>query len=263
MSTSRAASPSEIMDVLHRSHERLTTALVGLGDDGVTRPSYDDGWSVATVASHLGSSAEIFGHYLQAGARDEPAPGGELNQPVWARWDDKSPAEQVRDSITANAALLAAVDDLTEEQRAGWRLELFGMELDLSGLLRMRLSEHAVHTWDVTVALDPASTLPEEAAALVADNLARVAGWAGKPSEQQASVEVRTTSPERAYHLDLGPSGVSLSPSLDDTDAASLSLPTEAFVRLVYGRLDPEHTPAQTVADGVDLDLLRSVFPGL
>jgi hypothetical protein len=74
---------------------------------------------------------------------------------------------------------------------------------------------------------------------------------------------VRTTSPERAYHLDLGPSGVSLTPSLDDTAAAQLTLPTEAFVRLVYGRLDPDHTPSSVRATGVDLDLLRSVFPGL
>jgi hypothetical protein len=33
-------------------------------------------------------------------------------------------------------------------------------------------------------------------------------------------------------------------------------------VRLVYGRLDAEHTPGSVKADGVDLDVLRSVFPG-
>jgi hypothetical protein len=74
---------------------------------------------------------------------------------------------------------------------------------------------------------------------------------------------VRTSSPERAFHLDLGPNGVSLSPSLDDTDAAELSLPTEVFVRLVYGRLDPDHTPSSTSTKGIDLDVLRKVFPGL
>ena len=41
------------------------------------------------------------------------------------------------------------------------------------------------------------------------------------------------------------------------------TLPAEAFVRLVYGRLDPDHTPSSVSADGVDLDLLRSAFPGL
>ena len=52
-------------------------------------------------------------------------------------------------------------------------------------------------------------------------------------------------------------------PSLDDTSAAELVLPTEAFVRLVYGRLDAGHTPATVTAHGVDLDVLRSAFPGL
>ena len=42
-----------------------------------------------------------------------------------------------------------------------------------------------------------------------------------------------------------------------------LSLPAEAFIRLVYGRLDPDHTPASVDARGVDLDLLRRTFPGV
>ena len=94
-------------------------------------------------------------------------------------------------------------------------------------------------------------------------SLPAIVGWAGKPSEEQTSVEVRTTSPELAFRLDLGPSGATLTPSLDDTAAPSLTPPTEALVRLVYGRLDPEHPPASVSAEGVDLDLLRAVFPGL
>jgi uncharacterized protein (TIGR03083 family) len=255
--------PSTVLGVLRSSHDRLVSALERLGDDGARSPSYCDDWSVAQVASHLGSGAEIFLPYVEAGAAGEPAPDGERNQAIWDAWNAKSPTEQVRDSIAADTALLEAVDELSEEQRADWRLEVFGMQQDLAGFLRMRLSEHALHTWDVAVALDPGTTLPDDAAGQLVDNLDRVIGWAGKPSAEQASIEVRTTTPERAFHLDLGPSGVALSPSLDDTDAAALSLPAEAFVRLVYGRLDPDHTPSSVVADGVDLDLVRQAFPGL
>jgi hypothetical protein len=137
------------------------------------------------------------------------------------------------------------------------------MDLDLTAFLQLRLNEHAVHTWDITVALDASSAIAEDAAAVLADNLGAVVGWSGKPRDELVSVEVRTTSPELAFHLDLGPAGATLSPSLDDTDAAQLVLPTESFVRLVYGRLDPEHTPPTVTATGVDLDLLRSAFPGL
>jgi uncharacterized protein (TIGR03083 family) len=249
--------------VLRASHERLAAALGALGEDGAERPSYDDGWSVAQVASHLGSGTEIFRHYLDAGARGEPTPGNDLNQPIWDAWNAKAPTDQIRDSLAVNASFLDAVDGLSESERDGWRLEVFGSQQDLADFLQMRLNEHAVHTWDVAVALDAAATLPDDAAALVADQLARVAQWTGKPVDEPASIEVRTTAPERAYRLDLGPSGVSLTPSLDDTSAATLTLPTEAFVRLVYGRLDPDHTPPSVATEGIDLDLLRNVFPGV
>jgi uncharacterized protein (TIGR03083 family) len=258
-----APTPGVVLDVLRASHERLAAVLERLGEDGVTTPSYCDDWTVAQVASHLGSGAEIFAPYVAAGAAGEPAPDGGRNQGIWDAWNAKSPHEQVRDAVAADAAYLDAVEALGDDERAAWQLEVFGMQQDLAGFLRMRLNEHSLHTWDVAVALDPTATLPEDAAALLADNLGLFIGWAGKPSQAQASVEVRTASPERAYHLDLGPSGVSLSPSLDDTDAATLSLPTEALVRLVYGRLDADHTPVSVSADGVDLDLLRTVFPGL
>jgi uncharacterized protein (TIGR03083 family) len=256
-------SADDLLAVLRASHERLAAAFDELGEEGASRQSYDDDWSVAQVASHLGSGTEVFHHYLEAGTEGRPAPGGELNQPIWDAWNAKSPTDQIRDSLAVNAKFLDSVEALDDGQRAGFSLEVFGMQHDLPGFLRMRLNEHALHTWDVTVVLDPASTLPDDVASLVADQLAMVAGWAGKPADVQSSVEVRTTSPERAYHLDLGPSGVTLSPSLDDTSAPALSLPTEAFVRLVYGRLDPDHTPSSLSAPGVDLDLLRQVFPGL
>jgi hypothetical protein len=40
-------------------------------------------------------------------------------------------------------------------------------------------------------------------------------------------------------------------------------LPAEAFIRLLYGRLDPDHTPSSVTTDGADLDVLRRAFPGV
>jgi hypothetical protein len=37
-------------------------------------------------------------------------------------------------------------------------------------------------------------------------------------------------------------------------------MPSEAFVRLVYGRLDPDHTPVGV--ESPELDSLRRLFPG-
>ena len=254
----------EVLALLHASHDRLAAALDGISDEGARAQSYDDDWSVGQVASHLGSGAEIYHLWLDAGSRGTPAPGAEAMQPIWDLWNAKDPTSQARDAVAADSRLLERLDGLSDAEREAWHLELFGEDRDLANLLQLRLSEHAVHTWDIVVASDPAATVSEDAVRLVVDNLAVVARYTGQAHDQPVSVEVRTTRPERAFHLDLGPSGVELKPSYDDTEAsAELVLPAEAFVRLVYGRLDPDHTPATVTSTGVDLDSLRRTFPGV
>jgi hypothetical protein len=54
---------------------------------------------------------------------------------------------------------------------------------------------------------------------------------------------------------------VSLLPWDGEGSLAELRLPAEAFLRLVYGRLDREHTPPAD-DNAVDLDQLRAAFPG-
>jgi uncharacterized protein (TIGR03083 family) len=254
---------SETLDLLHASHERFATALDGLEPEQATAQSYDDDWSVAQVAAHLGSSAEIFALHLEAGRTGSPAATMEVFQPIWDEWNAKDPLAQTRDAVAADAAFLDRLDSLSPQESEDWRLDLFGEPRDLANLLRLRLSEHVLHTWDIVVAFDPGATLPEEPLGIVVGNLALVAQYTGQKRSEPLSVEVRTFAPERAFHLDLGPGGVALSPSYDDTAAAAeLTLPAEAFVRLVYGRLDPGHTPRSVTATGVDLDLLRKTFPG-
>jgi hypothetical protein len=133
----------------------------------------------------------------------------------------------------------------------------------------MRVSEHAVHTWDVLVALDPAATLAPDAVALLIDTLEQVAGRSAKPDGKQRTVRVSTTDPERRFILTTGEE-VTLTPSDGDAPAelrpaelrpAELRLPAEALVRLVYGRLDEAHTPPAETA-GVDLAELRQIFRG-
>lgn len=253
-----------MLSLLHTDHDRLAAALGDLTEEQATTQSYDDDWTVAQVASHLGSGAEVFQLFLDAGRTGADAPGAEAFQPIWDAWNAKQPIDQAHDAVVADAAFLARVDAFTDDERAQWRLEVFGEVRDLAGLLRMRLSEHALHTWDVVVSFDPAATVPEDAVAVIVDQLGLIVGWTGQKNDDQVSVEVRTTQPERAFHLDLGPAGASLSASSDDTAAdAELTLPAEAFVRLAYGRLDPDHTPGSVVARGVDLDLLRATFPGV
>jgi hypothetical protein len=122
----------------------------------------------------------------------------------------------------------------------------------------MRLSEHALHTWDVAVTFDPAARVAPDAVDLLIDRLALMTGFMGKQAPAPVAIAVTTTAPDRAFTLDTG--GVTLAPAgADDAPTASLTLSAEAFIRLVYGRLDNED---DLKGSGVTLSELKSVFPG-
>lgn len=254
------ADPTPWIRAFHASHDRLTGLLSPLSGEQVQGPSYDDDWSIAQVASHLGSQSEIFGLFLDAGLAGTPAPGGEVFAPIWDRWNAASPPAQVADSLAANAAYTARVEGLTPAQRDSFALAAFGSELDLAGMLELRLNEHALHTWDVAVALDPGAVVSADAVSLLVPGLPQRVAQVGKPVDGTGVTPIRTTDPARSYTLTLG-SEV----TLVETDAPgpdALELPAEALVRLVNGRLDVDHTPARVVDDS-RLPALRLAFPGV
>jgi uncharacterized protein (TIGR03083 family) len=157
-----------------------------------------------------------------------------------------------------NEALVSRIESLTQAEREAFSVTMFGrMTLDLAGFLGMRLSEHAVHTWDVAVALDPDVRIAPEAVGLLAVRLPMMAGFMGKKQEEASVVEISTTDPAVTFTLDTG--GVALTPGSTGA-TASLALPAEAFVRLVYGRLDDDADV--TSAAGVTVPELQAVFPG-
>ena len=241
------------------SHDRLAGLVAGLDADGLRAQSYDTEWSVADVLSHLGSGAEIFTLYIEAGVTGGDPPAPEDFKPIWEAWNARSPEDQAAQSVAANEALVTLVESLTPEQRAGFQVTMFGrMPVDLAGVLGLRLSEHALHTWDIAVTLDPAAKVAPDVVDLLIDRLSLMVGFTGKQAPAPVAVAVTTAGPERAFTLDTG--GVTLAPAgAGDAPTASLSLPAEALLRLVYGRLDDD---ADLRASGVTLTELKSVFPG-
>jgi hypothetical protein len=126
----------------------------------------------------------------------------------------------------------------------------------------MRLSEHAVHSWDVEVAVDPAARVSQDAVVLLLGALPQMMQWMGKKAAEPAVVAVTATSPDGAYTIDTG--GVTLTPGAAEAPAsASVELTSEALLRMVYGRVD-ESTVAsgELRAENVTLAQLQAVFPG-
>ncbi len=143
---------------------------------------------------------------------------------------------------------------MDEAERAGLTFPLGPMSLGFNDMFGLRLNEHVFHTWDIAVMFDDNAGLPGDAAGLVVDNLALIARFSGRPDGQERTIAVRTTDPERAFALRLSADGVELGPG-EPGQSPELVLPAEAFSRLVYGRLDRDHTPEFT-GDAALLDTL-------
>jgi uncharacterized protein (TIGR03083 family) len=249
-------------EALRASQQRLATMVDDFGDSDLERPSYDEGWSIADVLSHLGSQAEIFSLFVDAGLEGTAPPSNEAFGPLWEEWNAKSSTAKAADSLAADAAFLDRLEGLGEDELAAFELSMFGMEIDATRLLGMRLAEHALHSWDVAVVFDDRALLAPDATELIVDTLDALVSRAGRPESEPLSVSVVASSPARHFVLDAA--AVSLSPGEAVEGSPRLELSSEALVRLVYGRLDDRHvgTPVPKVT-GIDLDRLRAIFPGV
>ena len=252
---------------LRGSQQRLASLVGPLSPEQLRQPSYCSDWSIAQVLSHLGSQAEIGQASLAAVLAGTEPLGLDDFKKIWAVWDARDPDEQAAMFLVRDAEQVGRYERLSDDELAGIRAPLFGMEFDAVGLLWLRLGEHAVHSWDVAVSLDPAATIAGDSVALLLDRVSWVAGRAGKADGEPYRVIIETTGPQRSFLLDVGES-VSLSEVAPGAEAAGdgiarIRMPGEALLRLVYGRLDPDHTPpVEILAGDIDLDRLRQTFPG-
>jgi uncharacterized protein (TIGR03083 family) len=263
--------PRALIGVLRNSHERLAGLVRPLSPDHLRAQSYDTDWTIAQVLSHLGSGAEIATLSLAAALGGR----GQLDQSafpvIWDTWNNRTPEMQATDSLTWDGEHVRRLEQLTDAELDSIGLDFFGRQLDAAGLVRLRLSEHAIHVWDVAVAIDPGAAVAEDAILPVMEQVTQLFQFVAKPAGDSFRVRLRTTGPEGDYLLDVGES-VTLTDWADgpasDGSASNgsevdgeIRLPAEALLRLFYGRLDPEHTP-QYAAEGIELDRLRAVFPG-
>ncbi|HUA31365.1 MAG TPA: maleylpyruvate isomerase family mycothiol-dependent enzyme [Streptosporangiaceae bacterium] len=249
---------------LRASHEKLASLVAPLTPEQLRGPSYCSDWTVAQVLSHLGSGAEI-GLMTLPGALGQAEPAGrEAFGPIWDTWNAKSPDAQAADAISADEKHVEALEQLGDDELAAISFPFFGMTLDAVGLIRLRLGEHAMHTWDVAVSGDPDAAVAPGAVALLIDNVPGfLAPRLGRAPDRAFRIHIQTTDPDRDYLL-IAADPVSMPDWPGDGGGADakVTMPAEALLRLAYGRLDAEHTPAGVDGDAADLERLRQVFPG-
>jgi uncharacterized protein (TIGR03083 family) len=265
------SNPHVWIQTLRQSHDRLAGMADPLTPDQLREQSYCTDWSVAQVLSHLGSGAEIALMMLPGALGDAEPVSRDAFGPVWDKWNAKSPDEQAADALAIDEQQVSTLEALTDEQLAQMKMDFFGMQLDAVGIVRLRLSEHALHSWDVAEHADPEAVVSSDSAALLVDNVPGfLAPRLGKPLGEPFSVRITTTDPARDYLLTSGDSITMTDWPGDGADAAGgtdgevpqVIMPAEALLRLSYGRLDPDHTPASVTGDDEVLEKLRLIFPG-
>ena len=248
------------LDALRMSVRRLRGIVEPLDADAIAQSAYPSEWTIAQVMSHLGSGAVI----LQRRLEDELAgttTSDEFAPRIWDEWNAKSPRAQVDDGLGADAAFLAALDALRADERDEFAFVMGPIRVDFDGFVGLRLNEHALHTWDIDVALDPSATIPTPIAALVVDRLELVGRYTALPTAgDPTTITVQTIDPARWFVLELTAEGATLAPSMT-TGNGDIELAAEAFARLVYGRLDAAHTPP-LAGDPAIIERLRATYPG-
>jgi uncharacterized protein (TIGR03083 family) len=250
---------------LRTSHDTLTNHVRDMSAAQLGERSYASEWSIADVLSHIGSQAEIIGLVVDAGLNGNEAPEQDTFMAIWDVWNAKSPEAQRDDSIAANEKHIAFFESLTPEQIAAFSVPFFGRNYGAADFLKqLRISEHALHAWDIEVAPDASTTLHPATVPHLLDGLASRIGRVGKPGDAIAQIHVETSKPQASYFLSIQPSGVSIEPWDGQDSSAELHMPAEAFIRLTAGRLDAAHTPesVELKADDLGLDQLRTIFPG-
>ena len=246
------------VDALRQSHDELVALVNSLTDDQLSAQSGASDWTVADVLSHMGSAAEIGVRTITEGQADRDAMPA-----VWDRWNAMSATEQRDGFIAADTAFVDAVEAFTDAELDSRPIDtgFLPAPIPVGTLIGMRVNEHALHSWDVRVAFDKDTVLPDYAVPPILEMLPTMAAFFAKPIGRDATVVIVTEGPTASYVLTLGQACALRAGDADTTNR--ISMPGEALVRLTAGRLQAGRTPSSVTVEGdVSLDDLRRVFPG-
>jgi uncharacterized protein (TIGR03083 family) len=254
----------ECLEQLRTGHEDAVSLARSLSADGYERISYCPEWTVAQVFSHLGSGAEIGLAILKAGIKQEPGPDPVF---IWDRWNALQPSAMVSEFIDTNSRYLDALNTVAATEHDALLLPFHNFQIDFGTHLVFRLTEQAIHTWDIRVAFQADAEIDAETARVLVDTypVSLMGGFTNPQAAEQirpARILVQMVAPDRTMTIDIGERvQIVRGTNQDEAYSATIRLPTpSAWIRLCTGRLDPAHTPINVFSKGrPDLDGVRAL----
>ncbi len=261
---------ASVIPALRREYEVLDAYLDAINAAHWLGPTYCPEWTVQKTVSHLGSGAELHLRTLKENLEGAEPTSAEARQRIWDYFDSLAPEPLQAQFRARMDAFLGYLEGLPAEQRER-TVRFFAGEAPIAEYAQYRLSELALHSWDIRVALDPtARLLPTTARALwphVLDNLNRRASAAAKAELDGAVYDFEVLTPARQqFALAVRDGAVQVHEGAAPAALASLRLPAEAFTRLYSGRLPLEQAEAAGEV-GISGDRaaalrLNALFPG-
>lgn len=253
------------IETLRESQRDLAETVRSLKTEQLYTPSYCSDWTIAQVLAHIGSGAEVGLHMINAALDGRDLPSKDEIKGIWELWDARTPEQQRSFCLAYDKDHVDRLESVSLEDLQRVKIPAAALEVSGTELVRLRLSEHALHTWDVQVALDPTAEVQQSAVALLVRLLPQMVPRVGKPKGLSFRVLVRAWQPPMEHALEVSKKEVKLVPWTEDHKGdGTLNIPSEAFLRLVFGRMDANHTPTLSMDSGrIVLDDLRRAFPGV
>jgi uncharacterized protein (TIGR03083 family) len=245
--------------------DSLTRTLRGLDDSGWNAQSACTEWTVKEVASHLTESADRFMMIVQARLADEPAPEFTVQLRNERRAVVKAGSgAEIADQLDKRIdTLLSTVEGATDEQLAR-TVPVGAGEIPLAVLPLTRLREVTLHSWDIRWAHDKKAMLNPTAVPLLLEDtietgarLAKKDALAGRDATYRLDFDGEHGGP---VTVELRDGAAQIRRGAPERADVTMRLPPEAFIRLIWGRLDMEQALA---AGTVKVDGDRSAALGL
>jgi uncharacterized protein (TIGR03083 family) len=225
---------------------------------------------VYQVASHLGSGPRIAIGVLQPGLRGAEPMTDEQRQAVWGYFDGLQPEQMLSAFQQANDAFFQLLDSLTDEELSR---EVFwiGSEVPVATVFAGRLNEQTLHAWDIHWARDKQAHLyPAAVPDVLAFNLRPwTIGRLAQPGRAEQlvgkTIQVQHSQPDGTVSMEIRSDGVTTADGPAASPDVTVQLPSEALVRLIWGRYDVRAGQQSGELQLSQPDLaapLQALFPG-
>ncbi len=219
----------DVFSALEAQADRLDSILERLDEDQWTAPSLCDGWNVADVVLHLAQTEEGVVAAIDGGETSLPIDGASSIDDAMEQWvtaERGAPGAEVHERWRrAHGRALTALRTADRDRPVPWA----ATPLRPKTLATTRLSEHWIHTLDIT---EPLGIINPDT-----DDIRHLAWLAVKTIPYAFERAGRDDAPSVRAEL-TAPSGATWAFGPEDA-ACVITGPASEFVRVAARRMDP------------------------